>query len=249
MRRTLRKFIPRLQSGKLSRADFIHYNQTGISFFDLPEQNIFFNLLDGSRIAGAIGDTPTERAINYMAVRAGNRFNALYGKAQSPAWIRTAPGKIAGGYSTFGFNYAKYLQMMLTNGTPTERALRLAKHGTINYAIVATGSVVGLDLSRWITGNSINLVGGMGWVGGPHVGLITDGLDLLGGQPWKRERAWKNLKRDIPRILIPGASFFRDIKTAAEYLIDDRPAGEVIARALGFKVKEPEPSSLPRSFN
>ncbi len=244
----VREFLPALKSGKLNRTEFSHYSNTGLSFFDLPEQKIFFDLLDGSRIAGAIGDTPTDRAVNYIAVRAGNRINALYGKAQSPAWIRTAPGKIAGGYSTFGFNYGKYLQMMLTNGTATERAARLAKHATINYAVVATGSAVGLDLTRWITGNSINFVGGMGWVGGPHVGLITDGITSLNGQPWEKERARDNLKRDIPRILIPGASFFRDIKTAAEYVADDRPASEVIARALGFTVKQPE-RSLPRSFN
>jgi len=240
MRDIMETYIPQLQSGKLNTTQFA--KKTGLSFFDDPVKQTFFNVLEGSRLEGTIGQTSAERATNFIAREMSNTTNFLYGAANAPAWVRTAPGKLFGSYSTFSFGYGNYLHTMLRNGTGREKATRLAKHGIVNYSVLLAGSTLGLDLTRWVAGSSINFVSGTGWIGGPHVDLLVNARDAMGGPPWKRDRAMKNLRRSAPTMLIPGAGFLRDQWMAYEYLKDDRDPAAIAARALGFSVRDVEPT-------
>jgi len=243
IRDLMRDFLPKLKSGAISEAEFV--SKTKLSFFDDSVQNTFNAILKEGRTLGTVGKTAEERATNFLAREASNLTNFLYGAANSPSWVRTAPGKIFGSYSTFSFGYANYLQVMLRNGTKGERAARLAKHGLVNYALVATGSVVGLDLTRWVAGSSINVIGGTGWIGGPHVDMIDDVRTAVGGAPWERDKARKDFAKSIPKLLVPGAAFARDLWLAKDYLKDGRPQA-AIARALGFTIKKDDPTQVPK---
>ncbi len=242
IRDVMRDWLPRRAAGTVN--DVVFEAKTGIDVFDESIKKTFYDLLEGRTVVGSsAGTTAQERAVNYAGREMANFTNALYGSAQAPAWIRSAPGKLFGGYSTFSFNYGNYVQTMARNGPRASKIRRFAKHGAFNYAVATTGSLVGLDLSRWVTGQSINVLGGTGWVGGPHVDWLIAGRTMFVGAPWQKDAAQKRFLEGIPKLLIPGASFARDIWTAGHYLADDRPEAAV-ARVLGFRVTA-EPEQLP----
>jgi hypothetical protein len=257
MRDIMETYIPRFQSGKLNATQFARKGK--LDFFDESQRQVFFNILGGQETRAVIGETLAERATNYIAREAANVTNFLYSASQAPAWVRTALGKVFGSYSTFAFGYANYLQMLARNGTPMTRATRLAKHGLVNYAVVLAGSKLGLDLSRWAVGSSINYISGTGWLGGPHTDLVSDGKDLLSAPPWKKKQALERMQRAVESgglgetvfnpnnpaaLLIPGYGFARDIWMATEYLADDRPQAALF-RALGFNILDPDERLSP----
>lgn len=177
-----------------------------------------------------------ESAARWLGKQASDVTQFLYGRGNQPRWMRSVPGRFIGQFGTWPLWYIRSTYgvagNMIKNGYRWEAVKFLARVAIANMAIYEAGKAAGLDLRRWMAGNSIF------YTGGPAVELVRGMADLVRGSgeeflstyesPATRARIASGAEtlRRVGRVFVPAGGVVNDLVRA---LSADSPTTKVAA--------------------
>lgn len=168
--RAIEEFGVALKGGKnLAEAQRVLIRRSGAMVLDKPIVDDFMR-----RLA-----TSPESASDFIGKQITDVTQYLYGRGNQPRWMRSVPGRFFGQFGTWplwfiDFTKRSFLNMW-RNGYQKEALAFIGKLALVDIAIYEAGKAVGLDLRRWMGGNSLF------YTGGPAMEVVRGTLDLVRG--------------------------------------------------------------------
>lgn len=165
-----------------------------------------------------------EPASRWLGKQAADVTQFLYGRGNQPRWMRSVPGRFLGQFGTWPLWYVRstygVAANMIKNGYKWEAVKFLARVAIANMALYEAGKAAGIDLRRWMAGNSLF------YTGGPAVEIVRGVADLVRGtgesflatyeSPATRARiasGAQTLQR-VGRVFIPAGGIVNDLAKA-----------------------------------
>lgn len=224
--------IERFASGKINLQQFIR--KFGLHVQDIPVQNKFIQLLN---------DKPANEARDFAAREMANFTQFMYGASNSPAWVRTTPGKLFGNFGTFSYGYLNWVARAAAAPTISDKISIFAKHGMVNAALFSAKGLR-INLLSWAPFAALT------YTGGPFTQVAGDVMAIMGGvgQTVRGNEPGIDFNLAMARLpghaklLIPGGILFTtDVKRAANRL-DEGAMGLAILEALGVRTVDEQSS-------
>lgn len=241
-RRQAEEPLNQFMRGEINETEL--FNAAGaLRVLDQPQRNKLFNILEGET-AGTVGDGVQERALNFVADEVGSKLtNFMYGRRNAAPMLRSTVGRAFGAYSTWSRGYLNWLTQIASADAPASWKIgTLAKHGTAVSGLVAAGAAAGVNLSSWVSWNSLF------FGGSPAISVAKDAHTVWSGLPHERERVVGRLAQDLGRVTLTGGQFaLGDATTALERLGDDDPWGAFLETA-GFRTLSQEDADPADAF-
>lgn len=172
-------------------------------------------------------------AADMLGMQTGREMVGIYGMANHPFGWGSNVGRLVGQYGMWPTWAQRYLQNMVSKGTPREIAGHVARFATTQAAMLTLGHGVGLDLGKWMMAPAFM------YAGGPAVGTawaLRGALDA----PTDQEKAfYRTQLKNSWRMFVPGAYAIGDYNQALNNP-DVTNGAQEMARAIGIPVLKNE---------
>lgn len=164
----------------------------------------------------------TEAASEYYGKVVAKNVVGWFGNGEQPTGFNTKAGKLVGAYGMYPIEQRRFIQNLLTRGTPQEIAGAATRWGVSQGALLLTGKALGFDVGRWVYTPASAI-----FSGGPLVGIAnTVGTATTASlqDDKKQQFAYNNLKALFPSLndprspFVPGSYFAHDLMKGYDLL-------------------------------